>query len=74
MSLTEGRGVKVTRGLGRKASALRESLFPSVRPWRHPAQLSLGGNLFWEHSSLIASTGLCTFGHTWYLFPVRLLR
>lgn len=64
MSLTEGHGVRVTRGLDRKASALRENLFPSVWPWRHPAQLSFGGNLFWEHSSLIASTSLCTFGHT----------
>lgn len=73
MSLTEGHGVKVTRGLDRKGSALRENL-PSVWPWRHPAQLSLGENMFWEHSSLVASTCLCIFGHTWYLFPVGLLR
>lgn len=70
MSLTEGHGVNVTRGLDRKARALRENLFPSMWPWRHPAQPSLGENLFWEHSSLTASTCLCSFEHTYCLFPV----
>lgn len=70
----QGHRVSVTGGLDGKARALGENLFPSVWPWRHPAQPSLGENLFWEHSSLIASTRLRTFGHTCCLFPVRLLQ